>query len=100
MLFNVFHINTSEISEIDFAFTVQFRLHMEWFDPGLTFVNLKLAESANLNSLSAEQKEKIWLPSVTFSNTANKATTVRSILELASSNSYYLLFLVPSTDTK
>ena len=59
-----------EISEVDYRFSVQYSLELLWYDPALLFANLK--EEANLNGLTFDTFSDIWLPKITFENTANK----------------------------
>ena len=67
-------IRILDVSETNLEFEVQFKLTMLWYDPGLTFVNLK--PNSKQNVLSQEQKERIWNPVVTFTNTAGTQETV------------------------
>ena len=55
-------LNILEISEVDSIITLQFQVKMTWFDPRLTFENLK--EHDYLNTIGNEAKAKIWVPQV------------------------------------
>ena len=46
------------------------RLELSWKDPRLEFHNLNSDE--NRNSLTLDEKQKIWMPSLIFSNTIDK----------------------------
>lgn len=56
-----------EISEVQSKFSTKYVLILQWKDPRLNFENLK--ENSNLNSLTSEEKTKIWVPTVTLKNT-------------------------------
>ncbi|XP_059095252.1 uncharacterized protein LOC131890013 isoform X2 [Tigriopus californicus] len=62
-----------EISEVDYKFTVQYQLNLKWFDPALTFANLK--ENSILNAITVDMMDDIWLPQITFENTKQKDVT-------------------------
>ena len=59
-----------EINEVDSWLSLQFELHMVWFDPRIQFNNLK--DNNNLNTVNREDKSKIWIPEVIFFNTEDK----------------------------
>ncbi len=56
-----------DISEVGGSITIQFSLHLTWFDRRLTFENLKTP--AFFNTLNKDAMQHIWLPKVVFSNT-------------------------------
>lgn len=60
---------------MDSKFAVQFELVLGWYDPGLTFVNLK--EDSHKNQLSGEMKDKIWKPQVPYCRTQYIIRTTR-----------------------
>ena len=62
-----------EIGEIKMLLSTQFKLHMQWFDPRLTYYNLK--DNQILNSLVADERQRIWTPSLIFDNTNRKIRT-------------------------
>ena len=56
-----------EIKEIQQILQLKFRLRMTWFDARLDFFNIKVDE--NMNIISIDELNKIWLPVVVFDNT-------------------------------
>ena len=66
-------LNILAISEIRGVFKVSFELALSWFDPRLTFKNLK--ETTNLNKLTEVEKHQIWKPVIVFDNTESKKIT-------------------------
>ena len=84
-------VSILDIDEISSIFQVQFFLHFSWFDPRLTFHNLKA--DTGLNALSPEEKQKIWVPNLVFANTENRLSTLvdeDSILTITRSGNYTL----------
>ena len=84
-------VSILDIDEISSIFQVQFFLHFSWFDPRLTFHNLKT--DTGLNALSPEEKQKIWVPNLVFANTENRLSTLvdeDSILTITRSGNYTL----------
>ena len=63
-------VSILDIDEISSIFHVQFFLHFSWYDPRLTFFNLKT--DTGLNALSPSEKQMIWVPSLVFANTENR----------------------------
>ena len=59
------------IKELDMSFDAKFSLTMEWFDSRLRYKNLIDDDYKNLltNLVKEENKEKIWIPELLFSNT-------------------------------
>ena len=53
---------------------ISFQLSLTWYDPRITFVNLKT--DANLNTLTEVEKADVWKPVLLFQNTKHKLTTV------------------------
>ena len=49
---------------------LQLSLEVEWIDPRLEFTYLKRGK--NVNNLSPEQKQKLWLPTLIFANNKQK----------------------------
>lgn len=62
-----------DIREVDLVYVLKFRLLMEWYDYRLRYHNLKLERSANL--LTREEIDRLWIPFMVFSNTANNEAT-------------------------
>ena len=58
--------NVFDIQELSMAFKVRVQITMEWFDPRITFHNLK--ESAMQNIVSLEESKRLWLPTLFFEN--------------------------------
>ena len=54
------------IETINLKFTADFYLNLKWYDLRIEFRDLNLIHS--LNSLSSEDKAKIWTPKLGFSN--------------------------------
>ena len=50
--------------------TIQLKLTVEWIDSRLEFVNLK--NKQEMNTLTPEELDQIWMPTLVFSNTQNK----------------------------
>ena len=63
-----------EIKEIQQILQLKFRLRMTWFDTRLDFFNIKLDE--NMNVISIDELNKIWLPVVVFDNTEKGQRTI------------------------
>ena len=63
-----------ELNEISSWMKLQLELDVKWIDPRLKFANLKAGEQRNI--LSSEQKEKLWVPSLTFANNKEKMKAV------------------------
>ena len=63
-----------EIGEIKMLLSTQFKLYMQWSDPRLTYYNLK--DNQILNSLVADERQRIWTPSLIFDNTNRKIRTL------------------------
>ena len=61
------------ISEVDLDYTLKFTIIVEWYDKRLIYYNLK--ESRSTNALSNIDIDKIWIPSVVFTNTQNNEKT-------------------------
>jgi len=64
-------LNVLSLDEVDSEVLVQFSLDLHWRDARLTFQNLKFTKG--MNSLTMEDREKIWIPEIIFSNTAKKS---------------------------
>ena len=53
---------------------VSFALVIGWFDPRLTFTNLN--PDPNFNTLTEDEKNSIWTPTIEFTNTKYQDRTV------------------------
>ena len=56
-----------ELSEVNSFMTVQFKLRLKWYDPRLTYFNLKLDKISN--KATNKKAERIWQPRIIFKNT-------------------------------
>ncbi|TRY78459.1 hypothetical protein TCAL_11687 [Tigriopus californicus] len=65
---NIDIISFSEIDVNKMKISIDFYLSMTWFDPRLTFHNLR--EGFALNPLSLEEMKSLWFPELSFVNTA------------------------------
>ena len=54
----------SDISEVGQTFTAQFSLFISWLDFRLELFNMK--EDMNMNTLTADERESIWVPKLVF----------------------------------
>ncbi len=62
------------VNEVDSVISLQFKLMLSWLDPRLTFSNLKGPDRTDV--LYPEERETIWVPELTFDNTAGKDATL------------------------
>ena len=58
--------NIFDINELSMEYKVRVLLTMEWYDPRITFRNLKDQKEENIISL--EESNHLWLPSLCFKN--------------------------------
>ena len=64
-----------EINEIDAKFSCKFMLSLEWKDDRVEYQNLQ--QDFNKNKLNQESTQKLWVPTLIFTNTdENKETLV------------------------
>ena len=63
-------INILSLDEAQSSMTIQLKLTVEWIDSRLEFVNLK--NKQEMNTLTPEELDQIWMPTLVFSNTQNK----------------------------
>ena len=61
------------ISERQSLLSVSFSLVLGWFDPRLTLTNLN--SDTNFNKLTEAEKQKLWKPTIEFSNTKRLDTS-------------------------
>ena len=54
-------------------FDVRVRIKFKWFDPRLTFKNLKLINKKNV--INFHEMNKIWMPFLTFKNSLDGVMT-------------------------
>ena len=70
------HIKSiSEIKELSMEFEARVFITMEWYDPRITFRNLKNDEKLNAIN-SNEERSKLWLPSLVFQNSRSGTRTL------------------------
>ena len=70
--------------QVDGIFETQQKIEMEWRDPRVKFHNLLPLQFQN--SLSEAEKDDLWIPTLTFSNTAKQERSQRdnnSVVEVA-----------------
>ena len=63
-----------DIDEVAGIFKVSFELHSSWFDPRLTYANLK--NNTDLNTLTEQEKDEVWSPNIVFANTESQLKVV------------------------
>ena len=73
-LFSMEILVIQEIKEIQQILQLKFRLRMTWFDARLDFFNIKVDE--NMNIISIDELNKIWLPVLVFDNTEKGQRTI------------------------
>ena len=54
------------INEVEQKLKTQFNLYISWFDFRLKIYNMKT--NINLNTLTQEERERIWVPVLVFRN--------------------------------
>ena len=69
--------NILKIDEIEQLFRTQFHLSPSWFDGRLKLYNIR--DSTDMNNLRKSELDLLWVPKLTFSNTAKKEETVRDM---------------------
>ena len=62
------------ISENDNSIVFLFNLEMYWWDPRLSFQNLKIM--SELNILTNDENKMIWVPTLVFKNTQSKLVSL------------------------
>ena len=65
------------IEEIKHSMEMQFQIDLEWFESRATYYNLK--ENTAMNVLTENDVKGLWLPLITYANTAQKEMTTLSI---------------------
>jgi hypothetical protein len=71
---NVTILSFAEINTVALGITVDFILLMKWSDPRLIFANL--LDLVDLNSLSEQNMNQLWVPTLSFSNGRQAEGTV------------------------
>ena len=96
-----------KIDEVDSTFSCQLKLHLLWYDQRLTYNNLK--HDSNYNSLSGDERNRIWTPNIIFFNTekmdglksderAHASLLVRGNYTLASDDKLHNAFLYEGSE--
>ena len=70
--------NIKHSLQVDGIFEVQQFVNLSWKDPRITFHNLKTYDYQN--SLLESEKQTIWIPTVTFLNTADQVNIYKRML--------------------
>ena len=70
-------LDVLEIDEVAMLFKTKYKLFIQWFDPRITFYNLKV--NAELNTLLPDEMSSIWIPSITFYNTETNDGSIRDM---------------------
>ena len=65
--------SVSNIKELDMTYDVRVRIKFKWFDPRLTFRNLKPVNKKNV--INFHEMNKIWMPYLTFKNSFDGVMT-------------------------
>lgn len=60
-------MNVLELDEVISKMTLQLKLTVEWIDSRLEYVDLK--SDQNLNGLTPQESQEIWMPTLVFTNT-------------------------------
>ena len=60
-------INILDLDEVTSKMTLQLKLTVQWIDPRLEYVDLK--NDQNLNRLTPQETQDIWMPTLVFTNT-------------------------------
>ena len=72
----------SDISEVGQTFTAQFSLLISWLDFRLELFNMK--EDMNQNTLTADERESIWVPKLVFRFVETSDHAAQNIISFAS----------------
>jgi hypothetical protein len=59
-----------ELNEVDSTLKIHMHLNVIWIDPRLDYIDLKA--NSWLNTITMEQKDQLWMPSLIFFNTEDK----------------------------
>jgi hypothetical protein len=51
-----------ELNEVDLTLKIHMHLNVIWIDPRLDYIDLK--ENIGLNTITMEQKDQLWMPSL------------------------------------
>ena len=63
-------INVLQFDEVDSLMSLQLKLKIEWTDSRHEYIDLKADE--NMNSLSKDEMDDIWMPTLVFENTRSR----------------------------
>ena len=66
------------INEVEQKLKTQFNLYISWFDFRLKIYNMKT--NINLNTLTQEERESIWVPVLVFRNVFINVFLIRCVI--------------------
>ena len=66
-------LNIVDIDEVDYSITFQFEITLEWLEYRASYNNLK--KDIYMNSLTQDDIDLLWLPTIIYANTDQKETT-------------------------
>ena len=66
-------LNIVDIDEVDYSITFQFEITLEWLEYRASYNNLK--KDIYMNSLTEDDIDLLWLPTIIYANTDQKETT-------------------------
>ena len=71
-----------DIQEVAQYLEVKFKINLQWRDARIKFYNLK--QNENMNSLTLDEQQTIWIPTIVFWNTKNQLRTINDKTTFAS----------------
>ena len=89
-------IEVLDLSEVDAAMVLQYRMTLRWRDSRVKFRNLK--KENFLNTVGREDAAKIWYPQLTFYNTKDMEETKVTNKYCSSCKTFITLFLLQYND--
>ena len=66
-------INILELDEVTSKMILQLKLTVEWIDSRLEYADLK--SDQNMNRLTPQERQDIWMPTLVFTNTKMRQET-------------------------
>ena len=70
MFISIEIINVLNIDEILSLMTLKLKVTVEWIDSRLEYYHLK--SNSDFNTLTPKEVDKIWIPTLVFTNTKNR----------------------------
>ena len=67
-----------QLDEVHSLLSLQLKLTIEWTDTRHEYIDLKT--NKNMNSLSSNEMDEIWMPTIVFDNTNNRQQAAISYL--------------------